>query len=566
MASDTSSMLTRRTVLRGAVASVASGMLAACAISPAVTDAPTPAPPPTAPPTTDAATVATPTPAPLAAAPTATAMPTTTPLAPGAISLRATPPTGELRIAVASFPNTLDALKETNVLRFGIGETLMRLTPQYELEPWLAERVVNVDPLTWRVTLRSNAKFHDGSPVTAEDVVAAFRRNYDAYPNADGLVSKDTRITAVDATTIELKTPQPTGVLPNALTSSYFIIHKPRAAGGADGTILTGPYRGTSLAVDNELVLEPFADHWMGPPPIARITIKKVVDPNSEVLALQSGETDLIFRVPPEVVRGLSADFTVAAIPSALVDSVNINFARPPLDDRAVREAWAWGIDRNVFVNVALDGQGVPAAGVFPPNLRVESVPVQGLDLDRARRALDDAGWKAGPDGVRVKDGKQLAFTLLNPDPSQPELAAMSVSMQGQLKVLGFNIQLQQAQESSSFTKNGNFDAMMRSNNSVQTGDPLFQLSRTFGKGGASNTGNYGNSQIEELLTQLRGELDPTKRQTLSRQIQQLAGNDVPDIFLAVVPIVSVYRTAKVKNFVPHPDDNYLINSAVSVS
>src|SRR5438045_941711 len=50
---------------------------------------------------------------------------------------------GELRIAVASFPNTLDALKETNVLRFGVGETLMRLTPTYELQPWLAERVDN---------------------------------------------------------------------------------------------------------------------------------------------------------------------------------------------------------------------------------------------------------------------------------------------------------------------------------------------------------------------------------------------------------------------------------------
>src|SRR5438876_1395471 len=89
-----------------------------------------------------------------------------------------TAPNGELKIAVASFPNTLDALKETNVLRFGVGETLMRLTPTYELQPWLADHVSNVDPLTWRIFLRPNALFHDGSPVTAADVVDAFRRNY----------------------------------------------------------------------------------------------------------------------------------------------------------------------------------------------------------------------------------------------------------------------------------------------------------------------------------------------------------------------------------------------------
>jgi ABC-type transport system substrate-binding protein len=85
--------------------------------------------------------------------------------------------------------------------------------------PWLAESVVNIDPLTWRVMLRANARFHDGSPVTADDVVEAFRRNYAAYPNGDALISKDTQITAIDATTVELKTPQPTGVFPNALTS-----------------------------------------------------------------------------------------------------------------------------------------------------------------------------------------------------------------------------------------------------------------------------------------------------------------------------------------------------------
>jgi peptide/nickel transport system substrate-binding protein len=387
-----------------------------------------------------------------------------------------------------------------------------------------------------------------------------------AYPNGDALISKDSQFKALDATTLEIKTPQPTGVFPNALTSSNFIVHKASTPGGSDGSILTGPYRATSLNVDSDLTLQPFSDHWAGQPPIARITVKKVQDPNTEILALQSGETDLVFRVAPEVVQGIGGDFTVASIPSGIVDSIMLNVSRSPLDDRAVREALAWGIDRGAVVSVALNGQGAAATGVFPPNIGVDSVPVQGYEPDRARQVLDNAGWLMGSDGVRARAGARLAFTLLDPDTTQAELVPMAVSIQAQLKPLGFDVNFQQTQDYAGVIKSRNFDALMVSFNSVQTGDPLFQLARTLGKDGGLNWGSYGNPQIEDLLKQLRGELDPTNRQALSRQIQQLAGNDVPNVYLAVAPIVSVYRTAAVTNFTPHPDDTYLIDSSLSVS
>lgn len=132
--------------------------------------------------------------------------------------------------------NSMDALKDTNVLRFGV----------------------------------------DGSPVSASDVVAAFAANYVAYPDGDKLISKDSQFTAVDPLTVEVKTPAPTGVFPNALTSSNFIISKSSSTNGSDGTILTGPYRATSFNVDSDLSLQPFVEHWAGTPPIASITVKKI--------------------------------------------------------------------------------------------------------------------------------------------------------------------------------------------------------------------------------------------------------------------------------------------------
>src|SRR5262249_32640361 len=158
------------------------------------------------------------------------------------------------------------------------------------------------------------------------------------------------------------------------------------------------------------------------------------------------------------------------------------------------------------------------------PNLKVDSVAVQGYDPVRAQRVLDTARWTMGSDGVRTKDGQRLAFTLLDPDVTQAELVPMGVSIQSQLKPLGFDIKLQQTQDYGGVIKSRDFDALIVSFNSLQTGDPLFQLARMLGKSGGLNWGGYASSDVDDLLTQLRGELDPAQRQAISRQIQTLAG------------------------------------------
>src|SRR5260370_28016655 len=121
--------------------------------------------------------------------------------------------TGELKMAIdGEFPATLDATKNAyQLVRLGMAETLTRLSPQMKLVPWLAKDVTNVDPTTWRVALRPNARFWDGSQVAAQDVQAAFQANWAAYPAACRLLSQDTQIKDVDPTTLGFKTPRPIG-------------------------------------------------------------------------------------------------------------------------------------------------------------------------------------------------------------------------------------------------------------------------------------------------------------------------------------------------------------------
>lgn len=471
-------------------------------------------------------------------------------------------PRGELRLAFGiHMPGTLDATKDGFSLVFvGAGETLVRINRQLKPEPWLAESVIQVDPTTWRVKLRSQAKFHDGSPVTAEDVAASFRRSWETQPTANTFIPKDTQIQVVDPLTLEFRSSRPVGGFLNSLAAFQFVIHKP-GTGGA--SIMTGPYRPVRLETDNQLELEAFREHWGGPPPIARIRIRLVPDANARALALQSGEVDMVFGLPPEIIKGLPPDIERAVIPTTRVHLVLLNHTRPPFNDPRVREATALAIDREALNKAALDGLAAVVTNAFPPSAPFEILPAQRTDVARARQLLDEAGWRPGPDGVRVKDGRRLAFTLYS-YPGRAELTPMAVVIQSQLKALGYDVQVQQVQDITKQLQGGDFDASMYSLNTLPTGDPLYLLGYTLTKGGL-NYGGYSNPRMEAIVEQLRLEIDSTKRAELAKQAQEVIKEDTPNVYLVAAPIAYVYKKGKVKGFTPNPNDLYFIDSSISV-
>jgi peptide/nickel transport system substrate-binding protein len=533
---------TRRMFLGAGLAVAATGLLAACgAPPPATAPAPTNAP----------AAASKPTTAP-AAAPAATSAPA---------AARPAQSTGELKMAIdGEFPATLDGTKNAyQLVRLGLGETLTRLTPQMKLVPWLAKDVTNVDPTTWRVLLRPNARFWDGSPVTATEVQAAFQANWAAYPAANGLLSKDTQIKVVDPTTLDFKTPDPIGNFANVISAQFFVVHK-------GGTTMTGPYRPTNISVGQELNAEAFADHWDGPPPLAKLTVRLVTDANARVLALRSGDIDLVYGVPPQAVKSLAGpDFLVNTKSSGREDYIVVNHRRLPFSDKAVREATALAVDRTALLTIGLAGQGAVATGMFPPEQGVQNVEMQAGDAARAKQVLDGAGWTAGADGVRVKDGQRLKFQLLSA-PARTEWTPMAVALQAALQEFGYEIQIEQVKNiGDQLAQSQDFDAAMYSANMLVTGDPLYIFNQTLAKGGPANYGGYTNPELEATLTSMRAEADATKRQALAVRAQQIVKADVPNVYILVVPFIAA-NSKKVKGFTLHPNDLYIVDNQISLA
>jgi peptide/nickel transport system substrate-binding protein len=518
--------LSRRAFLGASLAAATSGLLVACG-----------------------------SPAPAASPPGAAA--TSAPAAPAA---RPAASVGELKLALdGEFPATLDATKNAyQLVRLGVAETLTKLTPQNQIVPWLARDVSAIDALTWRVALRPGAKFWDGSPVTGQDVADAFAANWAAYPPADGLLSKGTQVKVVDAHTLEFVTPEPMGNFPNAVSAQFFIVHK-------GGTLMTGPYRPTNLAVGQELDAEAFADHWDGPPPLAKLTVRLVTDPNARMLALRAGDVDMVYGVPPQAARGLGGDYAIRTVASGREDYLVVNHRRPPFNDRAVREATALAVDRAALLKIGLAGQGAVASGMFPPDLGVESVPLQSSDPERAKQVLDAAGWTPGPDGVRVKDGQRLSFQLLSA-PARTEWTPMAVALQGQLQPLGYELSIEQVKNiGDQLSQSQDFDMAMYSANMLVTGDPLYIFNQTLVAGGPANYGGYESPRLGPILQQLRAETDPAKRQALARQAQEVVGQDVANIYLVVVPFIAA-TSPKVHGYTLHPNDLYIVDNQVSIA
>ncbi|GAB4426552.1 MAG: ABC transporter substrate-binding protein [Chloroflexi bacterium OHK40] len=471
---------------------------------------------------------------------------------------------GELRIGTGlSIPASLIASEGQNgfnMITYGAGETLMRLTPEQELVPWLAESVERADPTTWEVTLRPGVTFHDGTPLTARAVANSFASSWAGLPNAGSFVPTDTRILVRDELHLAFITPEPLGNFRYSLANWNFVIHK---APVNSISPMTGPYRPVSLVVDQEFVLERFADYWGGAAGLERIRVLRLPDANARALALQSGDLDMLTNVAPEIARGLPLEIAQVSLPGTRLHHIILNHTRAPFDERAVREAASLAIDREALLLATLDGQGEVAVSLYPASLGLPLVQAQRYDPEQARALLDEAGWVPGADGVRVKDGQRLEV-LLYSYPGRPEITQMAVVIQAMLGEVGFAVAVEEVADVVEMAEGGDFQATMFSVG-VQS-DPLYMPALTLTEGGAFNYGGYWSAPIEALVAQLRAEDDPAARAELARQVQEVVRTDTPNIYLATPPLITAFRQGHVVGFTPNPNDLYLVTPELGLS
>lgn len=371
-------------------------------------------------------------------------------------------PSGELTIGYDADAYRIDPPERANIgyypLNTNIFETLVRLTPDYQIEPLLAESWEFVEPNTYRFTLRQGVTFHDGTPFNAEAVLWSMGRIAQA---GGGILLIDENSTkAIDDFTVEITPTQPNLRLLEQLNHPNESIVAPNT-NPAEVRVGTGPFREVEYVAEDRYVIEAYDGYW-GPdtPGVQRITFRFYPDPTTRVLALQSGEVDLIADTPPESAAQLEAEGQFRVITSAVgayqALYVNIHGAEP-YDlgaDTAVREALATAIDKEAIVAGVWQGYADPSTTMIPPAIlgpAVANIQPVAADPARAGEILDAAGWVPGGNGVREKDGRPLHLTMIVGYPSAEDHRAMPEFVQAQLRDVGIEVEIVQTPDTATY-------------------------------------------------------------------------------------------------------------------
>jgi peptide/nickel transport system substrate-binding protein len=285
-------------------------------------------------------------------------------------------------------------------------------------------------------------------------------------------------------------------------------------------------------------------------------------------MALQSGELDTSGDIPAANL-GLFQDkskYAISSTPSSRVIFLYYNFKRAALALEPVRRAINQSIDKETYSRVLLNNTTVPATGLFPDYLPYSGKRLKALnfDLDAAKAALDEAGYKISSNGIRQKDGQNLSLNILTYT-SRVELPILTEAIQSQLNELGFEVKVEIMESVEDRLQSGDFDIVMYSYVTTPLGDPQSILSNLVKSDGSGNMGKYSDSESDKLLDQLAVEFNPDKRSELAVLVQQRALDQNAFGFLVHMNLTQISKT-KVINFERHPSDMYGVTALTDVS
>lgn len=464
-----------------------------------------------------------------------------------------------LRVGATYITSGTDPAKGSNgwaITSHGVGENLFTVDKDGKLVPELAEKAERTGDLTWTVTLKSGRAFSDGKPVTASTLAAGFDNTFASNKAALATGGKLT-FEATDDLTLKVTTEKPVPYIQALFAEWPLVAYTPAGNGEA---VFTGPYRIAGFKADASIALEPNA-HFEGADRRSPVSFRKFGDAQSMTLALESGELDLAFGLPSEVISRLKAnsDVTVKSFPVGYQYLAFLNTARPLTGDLKVRQALDLAFDRKELA-AAING-GEPATGAYAAYFPFAGKEERKTDVTRAAALLDEAGWVPGSAGIREKDGKQLRLLIIT-YPQRPDLVTMLPVVKAQLAKIGIDVDTQVVENIQQVASAGEFDIALWAQHTAPSGDPAFFLNSMLRTGAALNYAKYTSSEFDAILDRFATEGDPAGRVTIALDAQAKLFNDVPASFL-VSPVWYVGMSKRLQNYEPWGSDYHVLRADI---
>ena len=447
---------------------------------------------------------------------------------------------------------------------------LVKYDKDYHIVGDLAESwEVSPDELSITFHLRKGVKWHDGREFTADDLMFTYRFMTDPRtptPYAgDFLLVKAAEV--LDRYTFRVHYAKPFApaliswgmwVLPKHLLEGKDVRQSPLN----HHPVGTGPYLFRQWKTGEKIELEANPNYFEGRPYIQRLIYRIIPDSATLFLELKAGgvdwsslsplqyqkQTDIeLFRRSFRKYRHLANGYTY----------LGLNLKDPRFQDRRVRQALAYAIDKQEIIKVVLLGLGVEASGPYKPatwvyNPRTKRYP---YDPDRAKKLLAEAGWKdENGDGVLEKDGRPFRFAILTNQGNEERKMTAEI-IQKRLERIGIQVEIRVAEWASFinyFIKNRRFETVLLGWATGQDPDlyDIWHSSKTLPD--EFNFVSYQDQEVDRLIEEGRHTFDQKRRKACYDRIQEILAEDQPYIFL-YTPFALPVIHARFKGIAPAP-------------
>lgn len=325
-------------------------------------------------------------------------------------------------------PHKVNAAGTREIL-FNVYEGLLKYNENGELIPALAEKYeADADGLTYTFSLRQGVKFHDGSTVTADDVVYSLNRlaGKETGEPLEGALENIASVEKTDDKTVTVKLTEPDADFLSYMTDAII------PASNADpetSVIGTGPYKFVSHTPQESVELEAFDDYWGEKAHIKNITLKIISNADSIVMELKGGSADMFCRITDTQVKELEgSDFNIEKGTMNLVQALYLNNKYEPFSDPKVRQAICYAIDPQEIMDYVSGGDGTEiGSAMFPAFGKYydESLnDTYNTDIEKAKSLLKEAGYENG-----------FEFSITVPSNYQPHVATAEVIVEEMKKI-----------------------------------------------------------------------------------------------------------------------------------
>ncbi len=492
-----------------------------------------------------------------------------------------------LVIGMAADPTGLDPeAVENNTSGFimsTVYDSLVRYKPgTTEVIPGVAEKWdVSADGLTYTFHLKPGLKFSDGTPLDAKAVFWNVDRQlnkanpeyiYNTGPvegYEDFTYGDIASYKAVDDLTVEFVFKNPSAPFLNSMAMVWNGLVSPAAAAkyGKDyrnHPTGSGPFIFREWRQRDQVILDANPNYWGGKPKVDHLIFKELPDAQAAVLALKRGEIQILGDVGAQVIPAIKADPNLELLtqPGLAVSGVALPISVAPFDDKRVRQAMNYAVDKESINKALFNGMAVTMTSPLPDAQWGHDPSLKGYayDPDKAKALLAEAG---------VKPGTHVELLTYNsPRGYNPAGANLAVAIQGYLKKVGIEADVRQMEIGAYLktVRTGKYTGMAMEGWTGDNGDPDNFIGEMWGAANIPvvNWNGYKNPDLEKLLADALKVSDPAKRTAIYATAQRIVVDDAPWIFLNSTLQARAIRK-EVKGFMLNPTQMFFDMEQVSV-